>query len=35
MIWRLYIGRGLIQWAGPSHTYTLWPYWREAERGNL
>lgn len=35
MIWRLYVGRGLLQWYGPSNTDTLWPHWRKAERGNL
>jgi hypothetical protein len=34
MLWRLYIGRGL-RWYGPLHTFTLWPYWRKAERSNL
>jgi hypothetical protein len=35
MIWRLNIGRGPVQWLGPSNTHTLWPYWRKAERNNL
>ena len=33
MLWRLYIERGLVQWYGPSYTYTLWPHpWREQRR---
>lgn len=34
MLWRLYIGR-LVQWYGPLHTYTLWPYRQKEERSNL
>jgi len=35
MLWRLYIERGLVQWYGPLHTFTLWPHWRKVERDNL
>lgn len=35
MLWRLHIGRGLIQWHGPTHTWTLWPYRRREDRNNL
>jgi hypothetical protein len=35
MCWRLNINRRQLQWLGPLHTWTLWPYRRKAERSNL
>jgi hypothetical protein len=32
--WRLYITDQKVQWLGPCNTYTLYPYWRKAERNN-